>query len=57
MHVGQTVYVVEAETTREAEVREGLGMLSACQNIQLLLNKSRYQPGGRRYGTYYGYGV
>lgn len=57
MHVGQTVYIVEAETTREAEVREGLGMLSACQNIQLLLNKARFQPGGRRYGTYYGYGV
>ena len=57
MHVGQTVYVVEAETTRDAEIREGLNMLSACQNIQLLLNKSRFQPGGRRYGTYYGYGV
>lgn len=57
MHVGQTVYVVEAETTREPEIREGLGMLGSCRNIQLLLNKSRYQPGGRRYGTYYGYGV
>lgn len=57
MHAGQTVYVVEAETTRDAEIREGLSMLSACGNIQLLLNKSRFQPGGRRYGTYYGYGV
>jgi len=56
-HVGQTVYVVEAETTREAEVREGLNLLSECKNIQLLLNKQRYQPGGRRYGSYYGYGV
>lgn len=56
-HVGQTVYVVEAENTREAEVREGLGLLSECENIRLLLNKQRYQPGGRRYGTYYGYGV
>ena len=57
MHVGQTVYVVEAEATREPEIREGLAMLGSCRNIQLLLNKSRYQPGGRRYGTYYGYGV
>lgn len=56
-HVGQTVYVVEAETTREAEVREGLNLLSECPNIRLLLNKQRYQPGGRRYGSYYGYGV
>ena len=37
--------------------RDGLNMLSACENIQLLLNKSRFQPGGRRYGTYYGYGA
>lgn len=57
LHVGQTVYVVEAEHTREAEVREGLSMLSACEHMHLLLNKSRFAPGGRRYGTYYGYGV
>lgn len=57
MYVGQTVYVVEAENTRDAEVREGISMLSACDHIQLLLNKARYSPGGRRYGTYYGYGV
>jgi receptor protein-tyrosine kinase len=58
LHVGQTVYVVEAELTREAEVREGLTMLSGCEHIHLLLNKTRYQPtGGRRYGSYYGYGV
>lgn len=57
LHVGQTVYVVEAEHTREPEVREGLSMLSACEHMHLLLNKSRFAPGGRRYGTYYGYGV
>ncbi|MBZ1407960.1 hypothetical protein JQC65_26610, partial [Escherichia coli] len=57
MYVGQTVYVVEAENTRDAEIREGISMLSACEHIQLLLNKARYSPGGRRYGTYYGYGV
>jgi receptor protein-tyrosine kinase len=57
MHVGQTVYVVEAESTRENEVREGLQLLSGCEHRFLVLNKSRYQPGGRRYGTYYGYGA
>jgi protein-tyrosine kinase len=57
MHVGQTVYVVEAEGTRENEVREGLQLLSGCEHRFLILNKSRYQPGGRRYGTYYGYGA
>lgn len=57
LHVGQTVYVVEAESTSEGEVREGLQLLSACKHIHLLLNKARYQQSGRRYGAYYGYGV
>jgi receptor protein-tyrosine kinase len=57
MHVGQTVYVVEAENTTEAEVREGMDLLSACEHRYLLLNKSRFVPSGRRYGSYYGYGV
>ncbi len=57
LHVGQTVYVVEAESTSEGEVREGLQLLSACKHMHLLLNKARYQQTGRRYGAYYGYGV
>ena len=57
MHVGQTVYVVEAENTSEGEVREGLQLLAACEHMHLLLNKTRFQQSGRRYGAYYGYGV
>lgn len=56
MHVGQVLFVVEAETTRETEVRDGLAMMSVCDHVQLLLNKTRYAGIGRRFGAYYGYG-
>ncbi len=56
MHVGQVLFVVEAESTRETELRDGLAMMSTCKNVQLLLNKARYAGIGRRFGAYYGYG-
>ncbi|MHB9878251.1 XrtA-associated tyrosine autokinase [Pacificimonas sp. ICDLI1SI03] len=57
LHVGQVLFVVEAETTRDAELRDGLQMMSVCDNVSLLLNKARYAGIGRRFGTYYGYGT
>jgi receptor protein-tyrosine kinase len=57
MHVGQVVFVVAAETTRESDLREGLGLMAGCSNIQLLLNRSRFSPGQRRFATYYNYGA
>jgi receptor protein-tyrosine kinase len=56
MHVGQVMFVVEAESTRETEIRDGLSMMSPCEHVQLVLNKVRYAGIGRRFGTYYGYG-
>ena len=50
-HVGQVVFVVAAEATKEAELREGLALMSACPNVQLLLNRSRFFPGARRFAT------
>ncbi|MGC2198677.1 MAG: AAA family ATPase [Stellaceae bacterium] len=38
--VGQIVFVVEAQSTQQAEIEVGLSMLSACPRISLLLNKS-----------------
>lgn len=55
-HVGQVLFVVEAETTREAELREGLALMAACPNVQLLLNRSRFDTGVKRFGDYYAYG-
>jgi receptor protein-tyrosine kinase len=31
-------------------------MMSVCDHVQLLLNKTRYAGIGRRFGAYYGYG-
>ena len=57
LHVGQVLFVVEAESTREGVVRDGLQMMSVCDSVSLLLNKTRYAGIGRRFGTYYGYGT
>lgn len=54
--VGQTVVVVRADKTNETALREAVGLLGPCEHLQLLLNATRFSPGGRRYGTYYGYG-
>jgi exopolysaccharide/PEP-CTERM locus tyrosine autokinase len=57
-HVGQTVFVVQADSSTQAAVDTALGMISACNNISLLLNKARDLGGTDRfgkYGTYYGY--
>jgi protein-tyrosine kinase len=56
LHVGQALFVVEAESTRDAQLREGLSMISACKNMHLLLNKTRYLGTSKRFGSYYGYG-
>lgn len=57
LHVGQVLFVVEAENTKDAVVRDGLQMMSVCDNVSMLLNKTRYAGVGRRFGTYYGYGT
>lgn len=54
-HVGQTVMVVRAESTGEAALRDAVQLLSACEDIKLLLNATRFSTTGRRFGTYYGY--
>nr|WP_246623243.1 AAA family ATPase [Sphingomonas colocasiae] len=54
--VGQTLVVVKADKTGEAELRDAIGLLSGCENIQLLLNATTYASGGRNFGSYYGYG-
>ncbi|RED15669.1 P-loop NTPase [Parasphingopyxis lamellibrachiae] len=56
MLAGQTVMVVKADTTSEAELREALGLLDGCDDIQLLLNGVTFTPNGKRFSTYYGYG-
>ena len=56
MHVGQVLFVTEADRTRETQMQESLTLLNGCKNISLLLNKSPFFGGKEKFGSYYGYG-
>ena len=53
---GQVVVVVRAEVTREAALRDAIGLIGQHNGISLLLNRVRFTPEGRRFGSYYGEG-
>jgi receptor protein-tyrosine kinase len=40
-HVGQVVFVVEAEQTQQHEIVAALNLISACPDISLVLNKAQ----------------
>ena len=52
LHVGQIVFVVEANKTSQRAVEEALGLVSACQNISFVLNKTSFRMGSDRFGSY-----
>ena len=52
MHVGQVVFVVEAEKTSQKAVESSLSLLTGCQNINLVLNRARLESGEDRFGSY-----
>ncbi len=54
-HVGQVMMVVRADVTTEADLREAVGLLSGCDNLNLMLNAAGFAANGRRFGSYYGY--
>jgi exopolysaccharide/PEP-CTERM locus tyrosine autokinase len=56
-HVGQCLMVVRADETTDSALRDALSLLSGCDNIQLLLNRAKFSPTGRKFGSYYGYGA
>lgn len=53
--VGQVMLVVRADSTSESDLREAIGLLDGCEQIQLVLNSVSFQPGGRRFGSYGAY--
>jgi exopolysaccharide/PEP-CTERM locus tyrosine autokinase len=57
LHVGQAVMVVHADVTTDTALRDALSLLSGCEHIQLLLNRAKFSPTGRKFGSYYGYGA
>lgn len=56
LHVGQVMLVVRADRTSESDLRQAVNTLDGCEDIQLVLNSVSFQPGGRRFGSYYEYG-
>ncbi|WP_088310781.1 P-loop NTPase [Novosphingobium sp. B 225] len=55
-YVGQAVLVARCDKTGQGSLEDAVSLLSACPNIQLLLNAVHFSPSGRRFGSYYGYG-
>ena len=54
-YVGQALMIARADRTGQRALEDALALLSACPNIELLLNAASFSPSGRRFGTYYGY--
>lgn len=54
LHVGQILFVVEAERTTQTALDNALGLVAACKNISLLLNKARPFGNREKMGSYYG---
>jgi protein-tyrosine kinase len=57
LHVGQTLMVVHADVTTDSALRDALSLLNGCDHVQLLLNRAKFSPTGRKFGNYYGYGA
>ncbi len=56
-YAGQAVLIARADRTGQGALEDAVSLLSACPNIQLLLNAVHFSPSGRRFGSYYGYGA
>ena len=54
-HVGQALVVVRADATTESDLKETIGLLSACAHVGLVLNGAGFAASGRRFGHYNGY--
>lgn len=52
--VGRVLIVVRADRTKEADLREAVGLLDGCPDISLLLNGTSFFATNRTYGSYYG---
>jgi receptor protein-tyrosine kinase len=52
-HMGQIVYVVEAEQTAQSTVHEAIATVEACPVVMAVLNKSAFREEGYYYSYYY----
>ncbi|MFT3967850.1 MAG: capsular biosynthesis protein, partial [Sphingobium sp.] len=52
-HVGMVMLVVRADRTSDVALRDAAQLLSACPNIQAVLNGVKFSSSGRLFGAYY----
>jgi len=55
LHVGQILFVVEADRTSQSAIESALSLLSQCQHISLMLNKTHDDIGAESFGSYSSY--
>jgi len=55
LHMGQVLFVVEAEKTSQAAVESALTLLGGCDHINMLLNKTHGRGKSAKFGGRYGY--
>lgn len=55
LHVGQIVFVVDAQKSTKSAINEALSLINVCPNIGFVLNKAEFQLGAARFGSYYDY--
>lgn len=53
--VGRALFVVRADQTTEADLREAIGLLQGC-DVSLILNGAAHAVTNRKFGAYDGYG-
>ncbi len=53
-HVGQVLFVVRAEATKEVAVRQALELIDEKPQVGLVLNRTRSRIGSSEFGDYYG---
>jgi protein-tyrosine kinase len=52
-HVGQVLFVVEANQTSQRAVQSALELLEPCDNVSFVLNKATTPGSAEEFGTYY----
>ena len=48
--------LARADRTGQSALEDTLSLLSACDDLKLVLNAAHFSPSGRRFGSYYGQG-
>lgn len=56
VHCGQILLVVRADRTTETDVAHAVEAFGGEARLHLMLNAVSFTAGGRRFGSYYGYG-